>query len=116
MKINKLIWDSLTFTRNDSVQSRGISFFIVLLIIMNVIAVICGTFESVQIKYSKILDNFEIISVIIFSIEYLTRICFCVTDEKYSKPISGRIKYVKSPLALIDLLAIPPFFICFINI
>jgi voltage-gated potassium channel len=116
MKINKLIWDSLTFTRNNSVISRGISFFIVSLILMNVIAVICGTFESVQSKYSNILDKFEVISVIIFSIEYLTRIGFCVSDEKYSKSISGRIKYVKSPLALIDLLAILPFYTCCLNI
>ena len=116
MKTNKIIWDSLTFTRNDSAISRSISFFIVSLILMNVIAVICGTFESVQIKYSKILDTFEIFSVIIFSIEYLTRIYFCVTDEKYSRPILGRIKYVKSPLAIIDLLAILPFFICCLNI
>jgi hypothetical protein len=48
MKTNKIIWDSLTFTRNDSVISRTISFFIVSLILMNVIAVICGTIITMR--------------------------------------------------------------------
>jgi voltage-gated potassium channel len=78
--------------------------------------VILGTFENVQIKYSNLFNGFEFVSVIIFSIEYLTRIVFCVTEEKYSKPILGRFKYAKSPLAIIDLLAILPFFLFFLNI
>jgi voltage-gated potassium channel len=54
-------------------------------------------------------------SVIVFSVEYILRIWSCTSDEQYSRPIVGRIKYAIQPLVLVDLLAILPFYLPFVT-
>jgi voltage-gated potassium channel len=109
----KMTWEALSFSYNKSTVSRIISYAIVALIVINVFAVILGTIGSIQTKHSDILNIIEYVSVIIFSIEYLLRLWSCVTDEKYSKSISGRLRYLISFLTIIDLIAILPFFLSF---
>ena len=50
----------------------------------------------------------------IFSIEYLLRLWSCVYVDKYRHPIFGRIKYIFSLMAIIDLIAIAPFYLTFV--
>jgi voltage-gated potassium channel len=57
--------------------------------------------------------GFEVFSVFIFTIEYLLRLWSCVTDKKYSKPILGRFRYSLTPMAVVDLFAILPFYLPF---
>jgi voltage-gated potassium channel len=54
--------------------------------------------------------------VIVFSIEYLLRLWTIVEKKGYDDPIKGRIRFVFSPMALIDLLAILPFYLPFLGI
>ena len=60
-----------------------------------------------QILYNWI----EIISVAIFTIEYLLRIWAVVEEPEFSHAIYGRIKYIFSFFGIVDLLAILPFYI-----
>lgn len=54
---------------------------------------------------------FELISVIIFSIEYLLRLWSCTSSERYRGLFAGRLKLAREPLLLVDLIAIAPFYI-----
>ncbi len=76
------------------------------LICLNVLAVILETVDSLYDQYSAIFWAFEIFSVAVFSIEYLARLWVCNIDEKYKGPVKGRISYILSPMAIIDLLSI----------
>lgn len=85
--------------------------FIIVLIALNMLAVILETVDPVYQAAPRIFGYFEIFSVIIFTIEYILRVWSCTINEKYNHPITGRIKFILSPLALIDLFAFLPFYI-----
>jgi len=92
-----------------------IDIFLIVLITAAVLAVVLETVSSLAQEYAVAFQRFEIFSVIIFSVEYLARLWTCVerTDEQYSHPIKGRLRYMFSPMALIDLVAILPFYLSF---
>lgn len=88
-----------------------INIFIVVLIFLNVLAVMLETIESLHKKYETFFVWFDRISVYIFTVEYILRVWSSTHDPKYKGSIAGRIKYMLSPAALIDLLAFLPFYI-----
>lgn len=114
--IRKRTWEILEKVRPGDTASRIFGIFILSLIFLNVLAVIIGTVSSIYEKWGVFLDWFEIISVAIFTVEYLGRIWSCTTSERYRRPIVGRIKFAVSPMALVDLAAILPFYIPFIGV
>ena len=100
----------------ESKADKAINIFIITLIVLNVIAVMMETVHPLYEDHKKLFDTFDLISVIIFSIEYVLRVWSCTHDPKYKGSIKGRIKYMLSPGALIDLLAfLPTYFHAFLN-
>lgn len=95
----------------DKHWDKIINIFIIVLIILNVIAVILETVQALHDQYSDFFYYFDLISVIIFTIEYLLRVWSSNHEEKYKHSFWGRLKYMFSAGALIDLLAILPFFL-----
>src|SRR5204863_4673247 len=69
------------------------------------------TVASIEKSLGKFFYYFDLFSVIIFTIEYILRVWSSNHDPKYKHSINGRLKYMLSPAALIDLLAILPFYI-----
>jgi len=116
MTSRKRIWEVLEGAKRGDKISRIFVVSILTLIFLNVTAVIVGTIASVEKRYGHFLSLFEVFSVIIFTIEYLARIWSCVADKRYVHPISGRLRYMLSPFALIDFIAILPFYLPFIGI
>lgn len=91
--------------------SRNFDIFIITLILLNVIAVVLETVEPISAKLQRLFNLFELISVIIFTIEYVLRLWSCTEHTRHSRPALGRIKYMFTPYAIIDLLAILPFYL-----
>ena len=46
-----------------------------------------------------------------FTIEYFLRLWTAVEDPRYARPVVGRLRYAVTPFALVDLLAILPFYL-----
>ena len=95
----------------ESKADKFINIFIITLISLNVIAVMIETVEPVHNKYKLFFEWFDRVSVYIFTIEYVLRVWSCTHDPRYRGSIKGRIKYMLSPGALIDLLAFLPFYL-----
>ena len=92
---------------------RAFNFFIIILIFTNVIAVILESHAPYHNSYGTFFSIFEIFSVVVFSFEYLGRLWSCVENEDYKdmSASKARLRYIFSPLAIIDLLAILPFYL-----
>jgi voltage-gated potassium channel len=84
---------------------------IITLIILNVIGLILHTVPEYADAYVLEFYILEISSTILFSIEYLARIWVSNLKRPYKEPIKGRLKYIFSPMALVDLFSILPYFI-----
>lgn len=84
---------------------------ITILTSISVGAFILETYPSFSDVYSQDLELVEIIITGLFTLEYLIRIWVCTINPKYRHPISGRLKYIITPLSLIDLIAILPFYL-----
>lgn len=85
-----------------------------ILIILNIIALVFETVESIQIRFEEYIRIFEVISVIIFSIEYIMRIYISDINYPSSNKLKSAFKFILSPYGLIDLLAILPFYLPFL--
>lgn len=96
---------------NSSVVARLVSLLLMMLIMSNVVAVILASDSLVYTDFQPFFDGFELFSIIVFSLEYLSRVWVCVENPKYQQPLKGRLKYMMSPMAIIDLIAILPFYL-----
>ncbi|MBI5856570.1 MAG: ion transporter [Sphingobacteriales bacterium] len=95
----------------DKRWDKVINVFIVTLIILNVIAVMLETVKWIHDPYEDFFYYFDWISVGIFTVEYVLRVWSSNHEEKYKGSFWGRLKYMASPAALIDLMAILPSYL-----
>lgn len=105
--VHVLLHPELGATKWDKIVNG----FIIILIALNVIAVMLETVQSVLAAHREFFRVFDLVSVIIFSIEYILRAWSCNHDPRYKHSLLGRLKYMVSTDALIDLVAILPFYI-----
>lgn len=96
---------------------KFIEHWIGLLIVANLFALVFehipAVFEPNQVWF----HYFDVVSVIVFSIEYVLRFYLAPEDDEFKKHRFARARYATSPFALIDLVAILPFFLqAFISI
>jgi len=116
MNIKIRIWEIVEVAKEGDKLSKTFDIFILTLIALNVIAVIFGTVQIVDKNMGSLLYGFEIISVVIFTIEYLMRLWSCTSDAKYSSAVLGRLRFAIQGMSLVDLLAILPFYLPFTGI
>ncbi len=113
------IAEILQVSRCGDKTSRTIDLALILLICLNILAVTMDSVDSFSAKYRTQLDLFELFSVCVFSLEYLLRVWTAIemSDAKYRHPVYGRLRYMMTPMAIIDILAILPFYlVLFVNI
>jgi voltage-gated potassium channel len=113
-KIKKKIYALVEVVSHEDLVTRkfdAFDIFIIVLIVLNILAVILETVKSIYDACPHLFRYFEIFSVIVFTIEYALRVWTCTVNEKYKKPITGRIRFILSPLALVDLFAFLPFYL-----
>ena len=86
---------------------------IMILIALSILTIILDSFQSIHERCQTLFQAFEIITVIVFTIEYILRIW--TADLLYPEAKHPRLKYCFSFMAIIDLLAILPFYVPFIS-
>jgi len=94
-------------------MAKAVDCFLIVLISLNVIAVMIESMPGVYEAHQVLFDRFEIFSVGFFTIEYILRVWSSVENDnpRFKSPIKGRLRFMMTPLALIDLIVILPFYI-----
>nr|WP_256623887.1 ion transporter [Moritella viscosa] len=87
--------------KSDTKMGKGFDIFIQLIIVLSLISFSVETLPSLSENTKNILRVFEIVSVLIFTIEYILRLIFA----------DDRFKFIFSFFGIIDLLAILPFYL-----
>ncbi|MDC0325713.1 ion transporter [bacterium] len=116
MSIRKRTWEIVEVGKPGDTGSRIFDSIILVLIFLNVVAVIVGSVHVVQERWGTLFKVFELVSVIVFTVEYISRLYSCIIDPRFQGYIRGRVRFVLSPMAIIDLLAILPFYLPFVGI
>jgi len=90
--------------------AKVINITVMLLIALTLVIVFLETVPEIYQNHQSLFSIFEIISIALFSIEYIARV-WSAAEANSDTPWKSRYQYIFSPLALIDLLAIAPFYL-----
>lgn len=112
----KQVWEILDPTEENCKLERYINYFIISLISLNILAMIFETCKSLYQPYSHLFYDFEVFSVVVFTVEYLLRVWSITSSPEYSHPIKGRIRYIFSFISVVDLVSILPFYLPFLGV
>ncbi len=95
------------------VASKIVDICLIALIAASVIAVVLESIPAFEARYRTKLQIFEIITVAAFSVEYFLRLWCSVelSPETMRHPLKARLRYAVSAYAVIDLLAVLPYYL-----
>lgn len=110
-KIQGDVYTLLESPADTNKLRKAVIFFIATLILLNVLVVILETVNFLYLEYATFFHLFDFVTVVVFTTEYVLRIWCCVKNPLYSDPLHGRIRYAISPYALLDVIALTPFYL-----
>jgi len=110
-RCKRRIYEILEATDPGDAAGRLVNFVIMALILLNVAAVVLESEEAIDARYGPLFDAFGFFSIIAFTVEYLLRLWISDLDPHRSDPVRGRVRFALSPLAIIDLAVILPYYL-----
>ena len=113
--IRRRISTILNASQAGGKNNRWFDYGLIFLIILNVIAVVASSVESFNQHHERALYYFEVFSVTVFTLEYLARLwsCIDIPENQTHRASVVRLRYIFSPIALIDLISIVPFYLVY---
>ncbi len=105
----------LETAHGDDGASKIVDIAVVALICASVVSVILESVESLQAQYTLYFYRFEVFTISAFSIEYVCRVWSSIELPAYrgvsNSPFIARLRFMFSFHAIIDLIAILPFYL-----
>ena len=111
--LRKFIYHNLHDDEYQSTFSRYLNYFLIVLIVGNVFAVLLESVNEIYQEYQFYFDTFENLSIWIFSAEYLLRFWSIAEKNPEQSAWKQRLQWIRSGGAVIDLLAILPAYLNF---
>ena len=113
LNLRKFIYQNLHDDDYQSTFSRYLNYFLIILIVGNVFAVLLESVNDIYQDYQFYFDVFENLSIWIFSTEYLLRFWSIAEKKPEQSAWKQRLQWMRSGGAMIDLLAILPAYLNF---
>ena len=111
MKYRKRIFKIIEKADNNDKASKTFDVFIMILIVLNIVAIVLESEVTIYDNYVQVFRVFEVISVGIFTIEYLLRVVTADILYPGTRKLNAIGKLIVRPILIVDLLAILPFYL-----
>jgi voltage-gated potassium channel len=105
------MWAVLRADEDERGLERAVTLGLAALVLLNTIAVVLETVQSLRSRFELAFAAFEGLSLAVFSVEYLLRLWSCTTEPAYRRPFAGRLRWAVTPMALVDLTVVLPMWI-----
>jgi voltage-gated potassium channel Kch len=105
------IFSLLHATPTSGPIHRYIDRLIIAAVLISVVCIVLETVPAIHEIFKYEFEFLEIATVGLFSLEYIARVYSSCEANKYKDPIKGRLRYMVSIPALIDLVSILPYFL-----
>ena len=109
--IRRLVYDLLFNKDNPDGYSSVFEKTIIIIILVNVAALLAETIPIIYDSRERQFHIFDVVSVAIFTVEYLLRLYVAPEDPDFNQDKLPRLRFIRSPYAIIDLVAILPFYL-----
>ena len=107
--LRKRIFNIIQIGNRDDVISRSFDYFIVTVIILNILTVFLETFDELE-KMFPVFKTIETATMIVFCVEYGLRIWTADFLYPNKSGTAARLRFLRSFDGIVDLLTILPFF------
>lgn len=105
------------FDRLDpSADTKGLSpanQFLTAAILISVVLAVLETEPAIARAFPRLFEITEVAFTGLFLVEYLVRIWIAPEDPRYADPVMGRIRWMLTPTAIIDVVALAPALVLF---
>jgi voltage-gated potassium channel len=110
LTLRRRVYEWLEPGEQGSAWEHIFDFLLILMILGSVVVVILESMPE-MVAYDPQLTRLERWMVYFFTIEYLLRLWTCPESGKYGEGWRARLRYAFSPMALVDMAAIAPFYL-----
>jgi hypothetical protein len=111
LMIRKIVYNKLFNPNIKGNWQPGFEKFTTIIILLNIFALWAESIPIIYESRMELFHSFDVLSLMVFSIEYLLRIYVAPEDPQFASSKNPRFAYLRSPFAIIDLLAILPFYL-----
>jgi len=109
--IRRLVYDLLFNKDNPDGYSSAFEKTIIIIILVNAVVLLAETIPIIYDSRERQFHIFDVVSVAIFTVEYLLRLYVAPEDPDFNQGKLPRLRFIRSPYAIIDLVAILPFYL-----
>lgn len=109
--LRRKVWNLLENPSRKAPVSRLVELLLIFLIVISVIAVALETVPEIYAAHRAEFRQLDLVITTIFTAEYLARLWASAEADPDLPAARARIRYALSPMAIIDLIAILPFFL-----
>ena len=112
-EIKKRVFEIISKAEEGDRTSKIFDWTIMTLITLSIVSIVLESFTYINAKYNGVFRFFETVTVIVFTVEYLLRIW--TAELLFPNAKHPRLRYIFSIMAIVDLLAILPFYVPFVS-
>lgn len=109
--LRRRIFNIIEESPHPNIWAPRFNLFMSLLIVLNISVIILESVQGLNAEYGIAFKIIDTVSVLIFTIEYILRLWTCTLNPAFQRPLAGRLRFAVTPLSIVDILAILPFYL-----